>query len=99
MNEIDTDVEANINLSFIDAALGCKKTIRYRRNVNCGTCNGSGSAKGSSISVCSNCKGSGQVYLYSYNFVIIVYFRTQKFEMGSYFPNPVLIVQVLVKLI
>lgn len=62
MNEIETDVEAHISLSFMDAALGCKKTIRYKRNVNCSTCNGSGSAKGSSINICSNCKGSGQVF-------------------------------------
>ena len=61
-NMIEADVEAHVNLSFMDAALGCKKTIKYKRHINCGTCGGSGSAKGTSISICSNCKGSGQVY-------------------------------------
>lgn len=70
MNHIDNDVEAHINLSFMDAALGCKKSIRYKRNVNCGACNGTGSSKGSSATVCSNCRGSGQVKFYSSIFAL-----------------------------
>lgn len=62
MNTFDGEVETLINLTFLEAALGCKKTIRYKRQVNCGTCNGSGSAKGSTPIVCPSCKGSGQVF-------------------------------------
>lgn len=62
MNEFDSDVEAHLNLTFLEAALGCKKTIRYKRQVNCTTCNGSGSARGSSPTICSRCKGSGHVF-------------------------------------
>lgn len=61
MSDIESDVEANIHLSFMDAALGCKKSIRYKRQVSCSSCNGTGSAKGISLKTCGTCGGSGQV--------------------------------------
>ena len=59
MNEIDADAEAHIHLSFKEAALGCNKRVRYQRQVNCSSCNGSGAERGHPPSVCSACKGSG----------------------------------------
>lgn len=61
MVDLDANVETHLRLSFLEAALGCKKSIRYKRDVLCGSCSGSGSSKGSSPSICPSCKGTGQV--------------------------------------
>lgn len=61
MTEFELDVEARINLSFNEAVLGSRKIIKYKRQINCDSCNGTGSAKGSSSTICIDCKGSGQV--------------------------------------
>ena len=79
MNEFESDVEAHLNLSFMNAALGCKKTIHYSRQVNCDACKGSGSSKGTSPSICSSCKGSGQVIvLKSFLFLIFLGYKNSE---------------------
>ncbi len=55
------NVNISINLSFIEAAKGCKKTININRMVRCEACNGSGAAAGTQPEVCPDCHGSGQV--------------------------------------
>ncbi len=55
------NVNISINLSFIEAAKGCKKTININRMVRCEDCNGSGAAAGTSPEICPDCHGSGQV--------------------------------------
>ncbi len=59
MNQVDTDVETHLHLTFLEAALGCNKRVRYQRQVNCTSCNGSGAEKGHPPSVCSSCHGKG----------------------------------------
>ncbi len=85
MTEYELDIEAHINLSFNEAVLGSRKIIKYKRRINCDSCNGSGSEKGSSLTICSSCKGSGQVKsqkIYLFHFSNS---RNQKFEMDSFF--------------
>lgn len=55
------DTAATVNLSFEEAAKGCKKTIKVTKIENCKECNGSGAEKGSSPKTCPVCHGSGQV--------------------------------------
>ncbi len=55
------NVNISINLSFIEAAKGCKKTININRMVRCEECNGSGAAAGTQPEVCPDCHGTGQV--------------------------------------
>lgn len=55
------NVNISINLSFIEAAKGCKKTININRMVRCEECNGSGAAAGTQPEICPDCHGSGQV--------------------------------------
>ena len=55
------DILVNINISFIEAALGCKKTISFNRKEKCHACNGSGAKKGSSPQTCQTCQGTGQI--------------------------------------
>lgn len=55
------DVTREVVLSFLDAAKGCTKEIRYMRNEPCPTCKGTGAKNGTAYKTCDKCKGSGQV--------------------------------------
>ncbi len=55
------DVTREVVLSFLDAAKGCTKEIRYTRNVPCETCKGTGAKNGTAYKTCDKCKGTGQV--------------------------------------
>ncbi len=55
-----TDVEIALEVSFIEAAKGCKKKISYNVVNICGSCEGSGAQKGTKPKTCSACGGSGQ---------------------------------------
>ena len=74
MTEFELDVEARISLSFNEAVLGSQKIIKYKRQINCDSCNGTGSAKGSSSTICIDCKGSGQVKSFKNIFILIFEF-------------------------
>ena len=55
------DTSTTVNLSFEEAAKGCKKTIKVTRIENCTDCNGSGAAPGTSPKTCPNCHGTGHI--------------------------------------
>ena len=55
------DTAATVNLSFEEAAKGCKKTVKVTKIDNCKECNGSGAEKGTTAKTCPVCHGSGQV--------------------------------------
>jgi molecular chaperone DnaJ len=55
------DTAASVNLTFEEAAKGCKKTIKVTKIETCGECGGSGAAKGTNPKTCPDCHGSGQV--------------------------------------
>ncbi|MBT7283248.1 MAG: molecular chaperone DnaJ [Elusimicrobiaceae bacterium] len=50
-----------VNVSLEEAFSGVEKTIKYDRIDACGTCSGSGAAKGSKRKTCGTCKGSGTI--------------------------------------
>jgi molecular chaperone DnaJ len=54
------DVQTRINISFRDAAFGCKKQVDLWVYDSCPTCHGSGAKPGTSPETCSVCKGSGR---------------------------------------
>ena len=56
-----TDTEAVLNISFEEAAKGCKKSITYQNIINCAECGGTGAEKGTSPKTCPTCNGTGQV--------------------------------------
>lgn len=56
-----TDVQANLAISFEEAAKGCSKNISYHQIETCSDCHGSGAAAGTSPKTCPTCGGSGQV--------------------------------------
>ena len=55
------DLSMLLNLSFEEAAFGCKKEISYNRVESCDVCGGSGAEKGSEVETCPTCKGKGTV--------------------------------------
>ena len=56
-----SDVQANIVISFEEAAKGCKKTVTYQQIETCSDCHGTGAAAGTSPKTCDHCHGTGQV--------------------------------------
>ena len=55
------DLRYDLEIAFEESARGAETTIQIPRQENCDTCQGSGAAPGSSPSVCSQCRGHGQV--------------------------------------
>ena len=55
------DTSAAVNLSFEEAAKGCKKTVKVTKIDNCDDCKGTGCEKGTSAKTCPVCHGSGRV--------------------------------------
>ena len=55
------DIQANITITFEEAAKGCKKTVEVNRIEVCDGCSGSGAAPGTSTQTCPDCNGRGQV--------------------------------------
>lgn len=55
------DTAAAVNLSFEEAAKGCKKTVKVTKIDNCKDCDGTGAQKGTSAKTCPVCHGTGQV--------------------------------------
>ena len=56
-----SDTEAVVNISFEEAAKGCKKTVSFSKIDSCKDCGGSGAEKGTSAKTCPQCGGSGRV--------------------------------------
>ena len=56
-----SDTEAVVNVSFEEAAKGCKKTVSFSKIDSCKDCGGSGAEKGTSAKTCPQCGGSGRV--------------------------------------
>ena len=54
-----TDLEAELTLSFVDAAHGLTTTLQLISDVPCATCNGSGARPGTSPRLCQVCGGRG----------------------------------------
>lgn len=55
------DTQVRIQLTFMEAAKGCKKEIPIQRLERCNDCNGTGAKPGTSPETCPECHGSGQV--------------------------------------
>ena len=56
-----SDLRYNMSVSLQDAFSGKKTQIKIPSNINCDSCNGTGSADKSGPSTCSTCNGYGKV--------------------------------------
>ncbi len=54
-------IQVAVDLSFKEAAFGTKREISYHRTERCSSCDGKGAAKGSKITTCSKCSGTGRI--------------------------------------
>ncbi|HIX07202.1 MAG TPA: J domain-containing protein, partial [Candidatus Borkfalkia faecipullorum] len=54
------DITIEVRLSFLDAAKGCTKEIRYNRNEPCASCKGTGAKGGTAFKTCERCGGTGR---------------------------------------
>lgn len=70
------DVAARVQISFEEAAFGCKKEISFARIESCGECSGSGAAKGTTPETCQNCRGTGRVTVQQQT--MLGYMQTQR---------------------
>lgn len=61
------DLTMEVTLSFLDAALGCKKEFSYSRNEPCAACHNTGAKDGTAYKTCPKCKGTGQIQYKSGN--------------------------------
>ena len=55
------DLQVKLHLSLEEIATGVEKTIRYKREKKCGSCDGTGARSGKGLSACPRCEGKGQV--------------------------------------
>lgn len=56
-----SDLKYDVEITFEEAAFGTEKKIKIPKQVRCVICNGLGAKPGTSPSLCSTCRGSGQV--------------------------------------
>lgn len=55
-----SDLRYNLTISLEEAYQGIKKSVSFRTNVKCDTCNGTGSKSGKKVA-CKTCNGSGRI--------------------------------------
>jgi molecular chaperone DnaJ len=55
------DLQAEVTITFAEAARGCQKDLDVTRLTSCKECGGSGGKKGSQPTSCGTCRGRGQV--------------------------------------
>lgn len=56
-----SDIRVKVTLTFVEAALGCKKVFNVSRDETCSHCSGTGAKNGTDYTTCKECGGSGQV--------------------------------------
>lgn len=54
-------LRATVNISFEEAAFGCKKEVTVARVEQCADCKGTGCAPGTTPEICPDCNGRGSV--------------------------------------
>jgi len=56
-----SDLRIKISLNLEEVFFGITKKVKYRKEVVCNTCKGTGAANNSSVHTCGTCQGSGWV--------------------------------------
>ncbi|MBM4186516.1 MAG: molecular chaperone DnaJ [Gemmatimonadetes bacterium] len=55
------DIRVTVRLTLGDVAVGAKRTVKLKTQIQCKACTGSGGARGARPARCSSCGGSGEV--------------------------------------
>lgn len=56
-----SDIQLELEISFLDSVKGCTKEVSYERKEPCPDCNGTGAKGGTSYKTCEKCHGAGQI--------------------------------------
>jgi len=56
-----SNLRIKMKLTYEEIAKGVTKNVKVKKNVPCGTCNGSGAKDKNSVQTCKTCNGNGQV--------------------------------------
>lgn len=56
-----SDITASVAIAFEEAAKGCKKRVTVQKVSQCADCRGTGADKGTALTTCPVCHGTGQV--------------------------------------
>lgn len=59
--ERGSNLRIKVKMTLEEIATGVNKKIKVRKQVACGTCNGSGARDASSVDTCATCRGAGMV--------------------------------------
>ncbi|KAL5705458.1 hypothetical protein ACHQM5_023757 [Ranunculus cassubicifolius] len=59
--EVAVDIQADLKLTFSEAAQGCTKHLSFEARIPCDSCNGFGYPIGAKPKVCPTCRGAGKV--------------------------------------
>jgi molecular chaperone DnaJ len=54
-------LQMDVQVDFLDAARGCKRTVEFDRNEPCSDCSGTGAKGGTAFAQCKVCDGQGRV--------------------------------------
>lgn len=55
------DIRQVIDITFEEAAFGCSRKLNIQTQEKCESCGGSGAKRGTTVTTCSNCHGTGRV--------------------------------------
>ncbi len=55
------DIRQVIDITFEEAAFGCTRKLNIQTQEKCESCGGTGAKKGTTVTTCSNCHGTGRV--------------------------------------
>lgn len=56
-----TDIKVTLKLTLEEIAQGCEKKIKFKKDIACDSCHGSGAEHPDDLVACPTCKGTGQV--------------------------------------
>jgi molecular chaperone DnaJ len=56
-----SSIRIKLKLNFEEIAKGANKTVKVKKHIVCGTCDGNGAKDKNSVQTCSTCGGQGQV--------------------------------------
>ncbi len=60
-DSVGSDITYNMELTFMESVLGCKKSVSFNRVEKCPDCKGTGAKDDAHMKTCDKCKGAGQV--------------------------------------
>ncbi len=63
------DLQATLEIDFLEAVFGLEKTLEMARLINCQACTGTGSEPGHPPKACTSCNGQGEIRRTSRSFI------------------------------